>query len=95
MSAAMPGAHGVQNSPSTFFRNAIGRPVVVRLTTGSDFHGVLAMVDGFMNISLEQTEEYVDGKLKARYGDSFIRGNNGESKYRKAKHSSGRRRFGG
>ena len=75
-------ARGVQNSPSTFFRNAIGRPVVVRLTTGSDLHGVLAMVDGFMNISLEQTEEFVDGKLKARYGDSFVRGNNGESKHK-------------
>lgn len=32
-----------------------------------------------MNIALEQTEEYVDGQLKARYGDCFIRGNNGES----------------
>jgi hypothetical protein len=31
-----------------------------------------------MNIAMEQTEEYVDGQLKARYGDCFIRGNNGE-----------------
>ena len=30
-----------------------------------------------MNIAMEQTEEYVDGQLKARYGDCFIRGNNG------------------
>jgi hypothetical protein len=41
--------------------------------------GVLACLDGFMNIALEQTEEYVDGQLKARYGDCFIRGNNGEN----------------
>jgi U6 snRNA-associated Sm-like protein LSm6 len=27
---------------------------------------------------MEQTEEYVDGQLKAKYGDCFIRGNNGE-----------------
>lgn len=67
----------LQNSPSAFFRNAIGRPVVVRLVTGADYHGILALVDGYMNIALEQTEEYVGDQLKARYGDAFIRGNNG------------------
>jgi hypothetical protein len=30
-----------------------------------------------MNIAMEQTEEYVNGELKNRYGDAFIRGNNG------------------
>jgi len=30
-----------------------------------------------MNIALEQTEEYVNGVLKNKYGDTFIRGNNG------------------
>tara|TARA_B100000780_G_scaffold252609_1_gene199814 strand:- start:203 stop:478 length:276 start_codon:yes stop_codon:yes gene_type:complete len=38
---------------------------------------VLACLDGFMNIAMEQTEEYVNGQLKAKYGDAFIRGNNG------------------
>ena len=41
--------------------------------------GVLACLDGYMNIALEQTEEYVNGQLKNRYGDAFIRGNNGKS----------------
>lgn len=31
-----------------------------------------------MNIALEQTEEHVEGKITNRYGDAFIRGNNGE-----------------
>ncbi len=35
-------------------------------------------MDGFMNIAMEQSEEYVDGQMKARYGDCFIRGNNGK-----------------
>jgi hypothetical protein len=39
--------------------------------------GILACLDGFMNIAMEQTEEYFGGHLKARYGDCFIRGNNG------------------
>ena len=31
-----------------------------------------------MNIALEQTKEFVDGKLRRNYGDAFVRGNNGE-----------------
>lgn len=30
-----------------------------------------------MNIALEQTEEHVNGRVINRYGDAFIRGNNG------------------
>lgn len=36
-------------------------------------------VDGYMNISLEKTEEYVDGKLRRSYGEAFVRGNNGSA----------------
>ena len=43
-----------------------------------DSIGNLACLDGYMNIAMEQTEEYVDGELKNRYGDAFIRGNNGK-----------------
>lgn len=32
-----------------------------------------------MNIALEQTEEHVNGAVTNRYGDAFIRGNNGAS----------------
>lgn len=41
------------------------------------YPGVLSCLDGYMNIALEQTEEYVGGKVINRYGDAFIRGNNG------------------
>jgi len=41
--------------------------------------GILACLDGYMNIAMEQTEEYVNGQLKNKYGDAFIRGNNGTS----------------
>jgi len=30
-----------------------------------------------MNIALEQTEEYVNGVVTNKYGDAFVRGNNG------------------
>ena len=41
--------------------------------------GILACLDGFMNIAMDQTEEYHPdesgglGHLKAKYGDCFIR----------------------
>jgi hypothetical protein len=38
--------------------------------------GILCALDGYMNLALEQTEEFVGGQLKNRYADTFIRGNN-------------------
>jgi len=38
--------------------------------------GVLVALDGYMNIAMEQTEEWSNGQLKGKYGDAFIRGNN-------------------
>ena len=32
-----------------------------------------------MNVALEDTEEWAGGRVTARYGDCFLRGNNGES----------------
>lgn len=50
-----------------------------RLTTRTltSLVGELQSVDGYMNIALEQTKEFVDGKLRRNYGDAFVRGNNG------------------
>merc|ERR1712150_82442 len=67
---------GRKQTPSDFLKQIIGRPVVVKLNSGVDYRGVLACLDGYMNIALEQTEEYVNGQLKNKYGDAFIRGNN-------------------
>ena len=33
-------------------------------------------LDGYMNIAMEQTEEFSDGVMRAKYGDAMIRGNN-------------------
>merc|ERR1711879_929671 len=65
-----------KKNPSDFVKMVYGRPVVVKLNSGVDYRGILACLDGYMNIAMEQTEEYVDGKLKNKYGDVFIRGNN-------------------
>ena len=52
------------------------------LETGNELtwlKGVLSCLDGYMNMALEQTEEHVNGTVTDRYGDAFIRGNNGPS----------------
>ena len=65
-----------KQTPSELLKLIIGRPVVVKLNSGVDYRGILVCLDGYMNIALEQTEEYVNGQLKNKYGDAFIRGNN-------------------
>lgn len=52
---------------------------IVLQTNPSSHHvsGELQSVDGYMNIALEKTDEYVNGKKRRSYGDAFVRGNNG------------------
>ncbi|BGP03027.1 U4/U6-U5 snRNP complex subunit lsm6 [Rhodotorula toruloides] len=62
--------------PGAFLKSVVGQEVVVRLNSGVDYRGVLSCLDGYMNIALEQTEEYVNGTKTNEYGDAFVRGNN-------------------
>ena len=48
-----------------------------KLPANSFASGELQSVDGYMNIALEKTNEYMDGKPTRGYGDAFVRGNNG------------------
>uniref|UniRef100_A0AC34FXI0 Sm domain-containing protein n=1 Tax=Panagrolaimus sp. ES5 TaxID=591445 RepID=A0AC34FXI0_9BILA len=70
-----------RQNPNEFLKTIVGKPVVVKLTNGTDYRGILSCLDGFMNIALEQTEEYQNGQLKNKYGDAFIRGNNERRSY--------------
>jgi len=65
-----------KKSPSDFLKLVLGRPVIVKLNSGTVYQGVLCSLDGYMNLAIEQTEEYVNGQLKNKYADTFIRGNN-------------------
>ncbi len=46
------------------------------LGSGVIYRGILVALDGYLNVALEQTEEYVSGQLKNRFNDVFLRGNN-------------------
>ena len=45
--------------------------------SGVDYQGILSCLDGYMNVALENTEEWVNGVMTNTYGDAFVRGNNG------------------
>lgn len=73
---AAPPSQARGNTPSDFLKAVLGRPVVVKLNSATEYRGILACLDGYMNIALEQTEEFENGELKNSFGDAFIRGNN-------------------
>ncbi|EGD73352.1 LSM domain-containing protein [Salpingoeca rosetta] len=66
----------MSDKPSDFLKKIHRQKVVVKLNSGITFTGRLAALDAFMNVALEDTEEYVNGKQTAKYGDAFVRGNN-------------------
>ncbi|CAI7651931.1 unnamed protein product [Penicillium manginii] len=70
------GSSSEGKDPSAFLSEIIGAPVIVKLNSGVVYKGELQSVDGYMNIALEKTEEFVNGKLRRNYGDAFVRGNN-------------------
>ena len=63
-------------TPGDFLKQVVHKDVRVRLNNRTDYQGRLACLDGFMNIAMEDTKEFQDGRLKKSYGDAFIRGNN-------------------
>ena len=81
------------NAPSVFLKTIVGQPVSVKLNNGSEYRGwltlldllpflivllgILASLDGYLNLCMEETEEYERGVVKTRFGDVFLRGNNG------------------
>ncbi|KIW94719.1 U6 snRNA-associated Sm-like protein LSm6 [Cladophialophora bantiana CBS 173.52] len=73
----VPSSSSDPKDPASFLSSIIGVPVTVKLNSGVVYKGELQSVDGYMNIALEKCSEYVDGKLRRKYGDAFVRGNNG------------------
>ena len=49
--------------------------MLVKLTSGIEYRGVLACLDGFLNVAMEQCEERDNGRRR-QLGDVLVRGNN-------------------
>ncbi|OBA13662.1 uncharacterized protein OGAPODRAFT_10328 [Ogataea polymorpha] len=56
------------SSTSNFLAEMTNSPVVVKLQHGLEYHGVLASIDGYMNM--------VENNKVRNYEEVFLRGNN-------------------
>lgn len=63
-------------NPKPFLNNLTGKAVQVKLKWGLEYKGILVSVDGYMNLQLANTEEYIDGALTGNLGEALIRCNN-------------------
>jgi U6 snRNA-associated Sm-like protein LSm6 len=67
-----------KRSPADFLKQVLGRFVLVKLSSGEQYVGILASLDSFMNIVLESVEEKnFAGDILNKYSHIFLRGNNG------------------
>lgn len=66
-----------KTDPTKFLSSIIGSTVAVKLHNGVEYLGNLQSIDGFMNVVLETAREVIGDKEGRKYGDVFIRGNNG------------------
>jgi len=60
-------------NPKPFLNSLTGKPIVVKLKWGMEYKGYLVSVDGYMNLQLANTEEYIDGALTGNLGEVLIR----------------------
>ena len=73
----------MSQKPADFLQSVIGKSVLVKLNSGIEYRGfinlrgIMSSLDGYMNIAMQSTVEYAQGKQTNEYGDCFIRGNNG------------------
>lgn len=50
-------------NPKPFLNSLTGKAVMVKLKWGHEYKGYLVSVDGYMNLQLANTEEYIDGEV--------------------------------
>lgn len=60
-------------NPKPFLQDLKGKPVLVKLKWGMEYKGYLVSVDGYMNLQLANTEEFIDGALAGNLGEVLIR----------------------
>jgi len=63
-------------NPKPFLNGLTGKPVLVKLKWGMEYKGYLVSVDGYMNLQLANTEEFIDGNCTGNLGEVLIRCNN-------------------
>ena len=67
MAGAMP------MNPKPFLNSLTGKAVMVKLKWGHEYKGYLISTDGYMNLQLDSTEEFIDGNCTGNLGEVLIR----------------------
>merc|ERR1712045_23483 len=70
MAGAMP------VNPKPFLNGLTGKSVMVKLKWGHEYKGFLVATDGYMNLQLANTEEFIDGSPTGNLGEVLVRCNN-------------------
>ena len=60
-------------NPKPFLNSLTGKPVMVKLKWGHEYKGFLVSTDGYMNLQLANTEEYIDGSCTGNLGEVLVR----------------------
>eukprot|EP00794_Sanderia_malayensis_P006293 gene6293-7015_t len=63
-------------NPKPFLNGLTGKPVMVKLKWGMEYKGYLVSVDGYMNLQLANTEEFIESNFTGNLGEVLIRCNN-------------------
>ncbi|KAL7638565.1 UNVERIFIED_CONTAM: hypothetical protein RMT77_011141 [Armadillidium vulgare] len=63
-------------NPKPFLNQLTGQPVIVKLKWGHEYKGILVSVDGYMNLQLANTDEYIEGQVTGSLGEVLVRCNN-------------------
>ena len=63
-------------NPKPFLNGLLGKAVMCKLKWGHEYKGYLVSVDGYMNLQMAQTEEFIDGNCTGNLGDVLVRCNN-------------------
>ncbi|KAK2197355.1 bifunctional LSM domain superfamily/LSM domain [Babesia duncani] len=64
-------------NPKPFLNNLTGKRVIVKLKWGMEYKGTLKSYDGYINLALQDAEEWEGGVLKGKLGgDVLVRCNN-------------------
>ncbi|XP_038234435.1 small nuclear ribonucleoprotein F-like [Dermochelys coriacea] len=63
-------------NPKPFLNGLTRKPVMVKLKWGMEYKGYLVSVDGYMNMQLANTEEYIDGALSGHISEVLKSCNN-------------------
>ena len=62
-------------NPKPFLNGLVGKAIMCKLKWGHIYKGHLLSVDGYMNLQLAKTKEYIDGNCTGTLGDVLIRCN--------------------